>query len=518
VFDRRCRPATSLQEQQQSCFADTTIALSAMTASSRVVVALAMCVGVARAEMEISAVNPNVVAAQYAVRGKILDRATEIQKDLDAGGEWPFDKIVLCNIGNPQALGQSPPAFARAVLSNVVLPKTPRFGVSKQVRQRADAYRAAIKGGVGAYSASQGIQLIREEVAAFIEARDGIPASADDVFLTDGASAGVRHLTQLLVAGPQDGVLAPAPQYPLYSAMTTLFNGTLGSYYLDESADWDTPLPELERAYDELAATGATPKFVVIINPGNPTGASLPRSSLEAIVRFCEKHPGMALMADEVYQENVYGDAPEFISFKKIVHDLKSDIPLVSFHSVSKGFTGECGLRGGYFELTNIAPEVKAQLIKLASVSLCSNTMGQIATGLMVNPPTSGKELAAYEKEKAAKLASLERRANNVAAALDALEGVSCVRPQGAMYLFPQIKLPTGAIKAAKKAKLAPDAFYSLRLLESTGLVTVPGSGFGQVNGTFHFRTTFLPPEDQIEAVTKRLAGFHDGFLATYAK
>merc|ERR1712216_1058282 len=158
-------------------------------------------------------------------------------------------------------------------------------------------------------------------------------------------------------------------------------------------------------------------------------GASLPRASLEAIVRFVEQRPGLVLAADEVYQENVYGDAPPFISFKKIVRDLNSKIPLVSFHSISKGFTGECGLRGGYFELTNIDTAVKAQLTKLASVSLCSNTMGQAAVGLMVNPPTSGPELRAYEKEKKEKLASLERRANKVAAALDALEGVSCVRP-----------------------------------------------------------------------------------------
>merc|ERR1712094_83125 len=92
---------------------------------------------------------------------------------------------------------------------------------------------------------------------------------------------------------------------------------------------------------------------------------------------------------------------------------------------------------------------VKAQLTKLASGSLCSNTMGQVAMGPMVNPPTSGPELKAYEKEKKEKLASLERRANKVAAALDALEGVSCVRPQGAMYLFPSITLPDAAVKAA---------------------------------------------------------------------
>ena len=98
----------------------------------------------------------------------------------------------------------------------------------------------------------------------------------------------------------------------------------------------------------------------------------------------------------------------------------------------------------------------------------------------------------------------------------DALDGVSCVQPQGAMYLFPSITLPDAALAAAGAAGLAPDAFYALKLLESTGLVVVPGSGFGQKNGTWHFRTTFLPPEDQITAVTKRLAGFHDAFLASF--
>jgi len=480
---------------------------------ARVIVALAM-LGGAAAQLSIDAVNPKVVEAEYAVRGKILDRAGEIERDMaENPDKWPFKEIVRCNIGNPQALGQAPPAFARAVLSQVVLPKSKG---SKQVRERADAYRAALRGGVGAYSDSQGVSLVREEVATFISDRDGYDASPDDIFLTDGASAGVRHLTQLLVSGPQDGVLAPAPQYPLYSATTTLFDGTLGSYYLDEAADWAAPVQELKKAYDEVVAKGATPKLLVIINPGNPTGASLPRKSLEAIVRFVEQRPGLVLAADEVYQENVYGDAPPFISFKKIVRDLGSKIPLVSFHSISKGFTGECGLRGGYFELTNIDSAVKAQLTKLASVSLCSNTMGQVAVGLMVNPPTSGPELKAYEKEKKEKLASLERRANKVAAALDALEGVSCVRPQGAMYLFPSITLPDAAVKAAKRSSMAPDAFYALRLLEGTGLVTVPGSGFGQKNGTWHFRTTFLPAEKQIDNVVQKLAGFHESFLAKY--
>ena len=90
------------------------------------------------------------------------------------------------------------------------------------------------------------------------------------------------------------------------------------------------------------------------------------------------------------------------------------------------------------------------------------------------------------------------------------------MRPQGAMYLFPSITLPDAAVKAASRQSMAPDAFYALRLLEGTGLVTVPGSGFGQKNGTWHFRTTFLPAEKQIDNVVQKLAGFHESFLAQY--
>jgi len=237
-------------------------------------------------------------------------------------------------------------------------------------------------------------------------------------------------------------------------------------------------------------------------------------------------------MADEVYQENVYGSAPPFFSFKAALAELRqvgengdaeaaalaARAQVISFHSTSKGFIGECGLRGGYFELQNIPADVRAQITKLASVSLCSNVIGQFTTGLMVRPPRSGEpSYEEYVAERHAILQSLAKRALSTAAALNALPGISCNEPEGAMYLFPQLHLPARAIEAAEKEGVAADEFYCLRLLEATGLVVVPGSGFGQAGGTWHFRTTFLPPEDQLEDVMLRLAEFQRGFMTTYS-
>ena len=128
-------------------------------------------------------------------------------------------------------------------------------------------------------------------------------------------------------------------------------------------------------------------------------------------------------------------------------------LQLASFHSTSKGFIGECGLRGGYLELVGFDPDVQAQLLKLVSIGLCSNTVGQIGTGLMVRPPKPGEaSYAAFAAERDGIMTSLKRRATKLVAGLNALDGVTCNQPQGAMYAFPSITLPPKAIAAAEAA------------------------------------------------------------------
>ncbi|MHA2504013.1 MAG: aminotransferase class I/II-fold pyridoxal phosphate-dependent enzyme [Candidatus Kariarchaeaceae archaeon] len=344
--------------------------------------------------------------------------------------------------------------------------------------------------GLGAYSQSAGMPFIRQAVADFISQRDNISASADNIFLTDGASKGVDLVLSSIIM-ERVGIMIPIPQYPLYSADISLFGGTQVPYFLDENNGWELNKDMLEKAYTEAAATGVDVKLLVVINPNNPTGSVLSRRNIEMVLKFAKDHKLM-ILADEVYQENVYEEGDAFYSFASVADGLGIEIPIFSLHSTSKGYFGECGLRGGYIEMRNVPEEVRLELLKVRSIGLCSNTVGQIATYLMINPPKKGDpSFELYKKEKDKILASMKRKASIIANALDAIEGISCPTPRGAMYLFPKLDLPEIEDSPA-------DFAFAKFLVEETGIVTVPGSGFGQLPGTWHLRMTFLPPEDKI--------------------
>jgi aspartate/methionine/tyrosine aminotransferase len=270
--------------------------------------------------------------------------------------------------------------------------------------------------------------------------------------------------------------MIPVPQYPLYSATITLFDGTAVSYYLDEDKGWDLNAKELLASLEKARAKGTDVKAIAIINPGNPTGQCLSKESIVEIIKLA-KRERLVILADEVYQTNAYLASRPFHSFKKVLFGMDAefhDQELISFHSISKGMIGECGRRGGYMECVNIDKEVKEQLLKRASISLCSNVSGQILTGLMCRPPKAGEpSFALYDEELRNVYESLKRRATRLADAFNKMQGVRCNDPMGAMYLFPQITLSKAAQEAAHAAALAPDAFYCLRLLEATGVVCV---------------------------------------------
>jgi len=241
--------------------------------------------------------------------------------------------------------------------------------------------------------------------------------------------------------------------------------------------------------------------------------------NVEDILKFAYEQ-NILLMADEVYQENVYGKE-KFVSFKKKLFEMpaniRSQVELISFHSTSKGLFGECGKRGGYLELTNIDPEVKSLLYKLQSVTLCPNITGQLTLDIMVAPPQpEDPSYELYKSESQAVYDSLKRRAALIVDKLNSLPEISCQRADGALYAFPKINLPDKAIQAAKKEGVEPDMFYCLRLLDETGLCVVPGSGFGQKEGQHHFRTTFLPSEEDLQDVLNSFEQFHKKFLQNY--
>jgi alanine transaminase len=484
-------------------------------------------------QLTLQTLNPNVIRAEYAVRGRVLHRAVELDKELK-NNKLPFKEIIYCNIGNPQNLGQKPLSFARRVESLLINPEllsSPPSNYPKDVINRATTYLKMVKGQIGAYSESQGIEGVRVEVAKFITKRDTTntnnnipPADPNLIFLTSGASQGVEFIMRALIRNSQDSILVPIPQYPLYSALAALLDGHFQGYYLNEDDEWDLSMKELEIAITQARNQGKIPRAVVVINPGNPTGQTLNKDTMIQLVEFARQH-SLVILADEVYQANVYDESKPFISFRQIVlqspgyqQQQQQQLPqLVSFHSISKGVYGECGLRGGYFEMLGFSDEVRAQIYKMASIGLCPNVLGQFAVGLLVNPPQLGDpSYELYEQETNSIFQSLKRRALKLVQGLNKLSGIKAQPASGAMYAFPRISLPNKFVEEAKQLGEHPDTLYSLRLLEATGIVVVPGNGFGQRDGTFHFRSTILPPENKLDEVIERMSRFHEELMGRY--
>ncbi len=462
-----------------------------------------------------NSLNPNLLDAEYAVRGPIVIRAQQLEEQ--------GKKIIYCNIGNPQALKQKPLSFMRQMLSLLEYPELLESSDAlklypKDIVERAKQFLKKYPLGTGAYTQSAGIPFIKQAVADFINKRDGIPTVRDNIILTDGASKGVQSALFTLLKKPNDGFMIPVPQYPLYSASITLYGGKQIHYYLDEHNSWQLNENALNESIEKARANGINPVAIAVINPGNPTGAVLSHKNIEMIIRFAKKN-NLSILADEVYQENVYRRDLKFHSFAKVMYEMKeTEVTLFSFHSISKGFLGECGHRGGYTEFRNIPPDVMTEYVKFQSISLCANAVGQIATHLMVAPPQPGDEsYETYIRERDGILSELKSKAEFLGEQLNQIEGMQLETPTGAMYAFVKFELPvdpsillgemTTEEVLAYEAKRDTD--YCMELLEETGICVVPGSGFGQLPGTFHFRTTFLPPRDEIVEFVEQLKSFH---------
>ncbi|XP_059671479.1 alanine aminotransferase 1 [Gavia stellata] len=469
--------------------------------------------------------NPAVRRVEYAVRGPIVTRALQLERDLRQGVPKPFTEVIKANIGDAHTMGQKPITFLRQVTALCLYPELlTEPSIPEDAKDRARRLLAACGGqSAGAYSASPGIELVRRDVARFIQRRDGVPAEPQDIFLSTGASDAIVSILKLLVSGSgasRTGVLIPIPQYPLYSAAIAELSAVQLNYYLDEEHCWALDVAELRRALVE-GRRHCCPRVLCIINPGNPTGQVQSRQCIEDVIKFAFEEK-LFLMADEVYQDNVYAEGSAFHSFKKVLFEMgppySEVVELASFHSISKGFMGECGFRGGYVEVVNMEPEVQQQLAKLVSVRLCPPVPGQILLDAVVDPPRPGEP--SYERftaEKQAVLSALAHKARLTQEIFNRTPGIRCNPVQGAMYSFPRIELPPRALAAAEAQGQAPDMFFCMKLLEETGICVVPGSGFGQREGTFHFRMTILPPTEKLQVLLEKLSGFYTKFVKEYS-
>ncbi|XP_030569363.1 alanine aminotransferase 1 [Drosophila novamexicana] len=474
--------------------------------------------------LQLNNINANYVSMEYAVRGPIVIRAGEIEKELLKGVKKPFDRVIRANIGDCHAMGQKPLTYLRQLMALTMEPRlldSPDY--PDDIKSRAvDVLAGCLGGSMGSYTDSAGMEFVRRQVAAFIEKRDGgVPSDYQNIYLTGGASPGIKSILSLLnyqENGQLPGVMVPIPQYPLYSATITELGMSRVDYFLNEDKGWGLDRKELQRSFDE-AKKHCNPRALVVINPGNPTGQVLTRENIEEIIKFAYDNK-LVILADEVYQANVYDKNSKFFSFKMVMNELGEPHrtqELISFLSVSKGYLGECGIRGGYMEVVNMCPEVKAVLTKSITAQLCSTTAGQVAISALVNPPQPGEpSYELFEKEKSAVLDALKERAELVYNTLSSFEGYTVNPVQGAMYVFPKIEIPPKAVEAAKAKNMQPDVFYAFELLETTGICIVPGSGFGQLPGTYHFRSTILPQTALLKEMMEKFRVFHADFMKKY--
>ena len=472
--------------------------------------------------IDVSTINPQILKASYEIRGAMLTLADQLRNRLKSGEKLPFNELIACNIGNPFAVGKNPMTFPRQVVScceNASLIESKDF--PDEAKQRAASILDSLNGTFGAYTKSQGIDLVRNHIAEFIKNRDGYPCKPDDIYLTAGASSAATFMMTMLIQHPNVGIMTPFPTYPLYISEACLRNGKIVPIYASESKEWTIKIQDIQDSFNNALKEGIDVRAMVVINPGNPTGHVYDAETMRNIIDFCDQN-NLLLIADEVYQDTIYNSEKPFISFKKMACQVKSNVQLVSLHSISKGFMGECGHRGGYMELYHFPESVKEQIYKMATFSLCPNTVGQVMVDTLVHPPTSEECSSIWNSEKQKYLDDLKVKSKRLSDTFNKLPGISCKEADGGWYLFPSLNLPLKAFEEAKNLRIGnqvmtPDFFWCYKLLMETGIIMVPGSGFGQLPGTHHFRSTFLPENEKFDALIEKLTTFQNKFMEEYA-
>jgi alanine-synthesizing transaminase len=311
--------------------------------------------------------------------------------------------------------------------------------------------------------------------------------TVDDVYLGNGASELIAmSMNALLDTG--DEVLIPAPDYPLHTAVVSLSGGTPVHYRCDEGSGW---MPDMD---DIRAKVSSRTKAIVVINPNNPTGALYPVEVLQDIVEIARRHQ-LIIFADEIYDKTIYDGAVH-----TSIASLAEDVLCVTYNGLSKNYRS-CGYRAGWMVVSG--PKRHARdyiegLNMLASMRLCANTPGQLAIQTALGGYQSIKDLVAPGGR-------LCRQRDLAYELLSQIPGVSVVKPQAALYMFPRLD--------PKLYPIADDQQFAYDLLAEEKVLIVQGTGFNWPQPD-HFRLVFLPNSDDLTEAIGRI----DRFLAHYRK
>ncbi len=384
----------------------------------------------------------------YDIRGPVLEEAKRMEEE--------GHRILKLNIGNPAPFGfEAPEEILQDVLYN--LPNAQGYCESK-----------------GLYSA-------RKAVMQECQRKKIDNVSIEDIYLGNGVSELIVMATQGLL-NDDDELLIPAPDYPLWTAATRLAGGKAVHYICDEQSDWFPDINDIRSKITERT------KGIVIINPNNPTGALYPESLLQEIIEVAREH-NLVVLADEIYDKILYdGEVHTSIA------SLADDVLLLTFHGLTKSYRA-AGFRSGWMIVSgnkHKATDFIEGLNMLSSMRLCANVPAQHAVQTALGGYQSINDLILPGGR-------LKEQRDLAWEMLDNIPGISCVKPKGALYLFPKLDV--------KRFNIHDDEKFAYDLLKQEKMLVVQGTAFNWPEPD-HFRIVSLPYVDQLEDAINRIARF----------
>ncbi len=383
----------------------------------------------------------------YAIRD-ILLVADEVAK---TGKE-----MLYLNIGDPNIYDFEPPRHLIEASYDAMLRNKNGYAPSSGIKDAVEA--------------------IRNEAG-----RKGIK-NIHDVFVTHGASEAIDIcLTALVNDG--ENVLTPTPGYPLYTAISAKLSAYENPYYLDESNGWQPDIEDIKKKINSKT------KAIVLINPNNPTGSLYKKEILEEIIKLAEEN-NLVIFADEIYDKLLF-DGQKHIS----IASLNSEVPCITFGGLSKNYMVP-GFRIGWGVISGNINKLKDYLNAINRI---------LRSRLSANHPEQYGIKIALEGDQSHLVEAMKKlqvRRDITFEMLNQVEGISCVKPEGAFYAFPKIEIDK------------PDLEFVSGLIKETGVVVVHGSGFGQVPGTHHFRVVFLPNDEILRKAYQKIGDFYKKFTS----
>lgn len=388
----------------------------------------------------------------YDIRGPVLEAANKLESE--------GQKILKLNIGNPAPFGfTAPDDIVKDVIKN--LPNAE------------------------GYTDSKGIYPARVAIYQHYQNKNIDKLQLDNIYIGNGVSELILMSMQALL-NSGDEILIPAPDYPLWTAAVKLSHGNPVHYLCDESSDWLPDLKDIEKKISNKT------RGIVLINPNNPTGAVYPKSFLLELLNIARKHQ-LIVFSDEIYDKILY-DGTEFHS----TASLSNDVLTVTFSGLSKTYR-VAGYRTGWMLISGPTEKARGYLDGLnilSSMRLCANVPSQYAIQTALGGFQSINQLV----EPGGRLCEQRDLAWEM---LNDIEGVSCVKPKGAFYLFPKID--------SRRFNVTNDEKMILDLLLEKKVLFVHGRAFNWPEPD-HFRAVFLPEEYQLRNALHELKNFFHNY------